>query len=160
MGGSSSSQQQGGLQVQQMPNALGNTGYQTSSNLFSQAAGQQGQQNPFLPQLYNTLTNPDFSNQPGTVGANLIQSIMDQTSGNTAVRGLGAPTQTALGAAIAPTMEQLYQGQVSGLTGGSSAYTADQSQNMTALLNLIGLAMPQTIAGEQTSGSSGGWQFL
>ena len=134
MGGHSSSSQTSTPTTTYTPGSFGTTDYGKSSQLSSQ-----------LESLINTPMSfgPQNSDEQ-----NFLSSIMDQTGGRAAVRGLGAPTGSALASDIAPAMLGFQQ----------QAETARMG-TMQGLAELIGLAMPQVVGGTKTTGSSGGWKI-
>lgn len=132
MGGRSHSQQTSTPVFEQFAGAFGEEGYGKSAELATM--------------LQDLISSPgDYAATTGSEQA-LIESIMDQTAGRGAVRGLGPPTQTALGQAIAPTLVDLS--------------TKRRGQDIGALAELIGLAMPQVVGGTAGHGTSGGWKIL
>lgn len=156
MGGQSSSSQTSQPQFQTFPGAFG---YGQSAGLMNQAQGIINQQSPYSGALQQSILNPQFG--PATTAeSNLLNSLMDLTSGRTASRGLGAPTQESLAAGIAPEMVGLQQSQIQNLMGGQGLTQALQGQNLNALLNMVGLAMPQVVGGNVTKGTSSGWKIL
>jgi hypothetical protein len=115
---------------------------------FSGAFGEEGygKSSELANMLQSLLTSGgDYGAESGSE-QNLLNSIMDQTAGRGAVRGLGAPTQGSLATSIAPTLVDMSQKR--------------RQQDIGGLLELIGLAMPQVVGGNVSSGSSGGWNIL
>lgn len=132
MGGRSYSNQSSEAIFKQFAGAFGEEGYGKSGEL----AGM----------LESILSGGgDYGAESGAE-QNLINSLMDQTAGRGSVRGLGAPTQSGLAQAIAPTLVDLSQKK--------------RGQDIGGLLELIGLAMPQTVGGQKSQGSGGGWKIL
>lgn len=132
MGGRSHSQQSSEAVFKQFAGAFGDEGYGKSSELANM--------------LQSIISGPgDYAAQTGSEQA-LINSLMDQTAGRGSVRGLGAPTQSGLATAIAPTLVDLSQKR--------------RGQDIGALAELIGLAMPQTVGGQRSHGTGGGWKIL
>lgn len=132
MGGRSHSQQSSQAVFKQFAGAFGEEGYGKSSEL----AG-----------LLESILGGggDYGVESGAE-QNLLNSIMDQTAGRGSVRGLGPPTQSGLATAIAPTLVDLSQKK--------------RGQDISGLLELIGLSMPQTVGGQSSHGSGGGWKIL
>lgn len=133
---------------------------ETSSPIFRQFAGAYGggkgdytQSSRLAGSLEGVLGNSDFLNPdygPQTENeSNLINSLMDLTAGRGAVRGLGSPTQSGLATALAPTLVDLRNQDIQNRT-------AVRSQDIAGLLELIGLAMPQVVGGQSSTGRSTG----
>ncbi len=144
------------------PGSYGTTGYGPSSRLSKSAESliSGGLTSPFSQSLEDSLLRPSYGPDTASETA-LLNSIMDLTSGRGAVRGLGAPTQTALAQSIAPTLVDLRQKDIQNLLsaeqqnlGATNTHTAMQLQ---ALMELIGLSMPQTQSGNASTGSSSGY---
>lgn len=186
--------------------ATGDTGYGTSTDLFNTMSGmstsgptlksigdfssygdvQDVNGGYFTTNLMDALNN--YSNgqtSPGltTSEQGVINNLMDQTSARGAVSGFGAPTQSALATAIAPTMvgyEENYWNTLldslqTGREGDISLYNTDTQRNLdlmnldlsqnqltsqnwsttlSSLASLIELAMPQYTYGSSTTGAS------
>lgn len=143
----------------QFAGAFGNNDYTKSGQLGTQAQGMIGQGSSYDKPLQEALTNPSF--MPTTqADTNLLNSLMDLTAGRGAVRGLGAPTQSSLAQAIAPELINLQQGQVQGLEAARGQDIQSQGQQLQALLNLIGLSMPQVVGGSTSNAKGTGVKWL
>lgn len=131
-----------------------NESYTKSADLAGQLEGMLSGagNNPFSQELSQALLNPSFGPTSSSEEA-LLSSIMDQTAGRGAVRGLGAPTQTALAQSIAPELIGMRQQNIQNLMG-------TREQNLRGLLDLVGLAMPQTVGGSATTEGSKGRSWL
>jgi hypothetical protein len=68
----------------------------------------------------------------------LLSELIDITGAQTAVRGLGAPTAENIASSIAPTLLNFRQQRV-----------AERGQRGGLLLELLGLAAPQVVAGQR-----------
>lgn len=110
---------------------------------------------PFSKSLEDMLLRPSYGPDNASETA-LLNSIMDLTSGRGAVRGLGAPTQSALAQSIAPTLVDLRQKDVQNLLGAGQENRATQTMQLQSLMELIGLAMPQLQSGSTSTGYSKG----
>jgi len=143
---------------QQFPGATGETGYGTSNALFQQGVGTTTQHSPYDQPLSNALLNPSYE-PTSAAQQNMLNSLMDLTAGRGAVRGLGSPTQSSLAQSIAPTLEQMNQNQISGLTAARGQDITQQANIMQMLQQLIGLAMPQVVGGNQSQSSGSGYNF-
>jgi hypothetical protein len=159
MGGSSQSNQVSAPVAAYSPNVFGNTGYDASSSLASQTLQTALQPSVYSQPMQQAILNPDFSGSDPMQSA-LYRGLLDQTSGNSAIRGLGAPTQSAEMQTLANPMLAAGQQNISNLSTGRSQDITQQGATMQALLNLTGLAMPQPIAGSNTVGSSGGKTYV
>jgi hypothetical protein len=145
----------GGRQSSEMrtittPGAWGNLDYSKSSDIGNQILGligQGGTASPLFTKLMDAIENPQYLPQTAT-GKNLIDDLMTQTGAKSAVSGLGAPTQAGLMQAIAPTLTGLQQQNIGNLQ-------TQQQTGLASLLQLLGYSMPQTIAGNESSG----WNF-
>lgn len=145
-GGSSSSQ----MKTTTTPGAWGNLDYSKSSSIGDQIlglVGQGGTTSPLYNKLMSAIDNPQYSPTTAT-GKNLIDDLMTQTGAKSAVNGLGAPTQSSLASTIAPTLQNMQQQYVSNLQG-------QQQTGISALLQALGYAMPQVVAGNESKG----WNF-
>jgi hypothetical protein len=163
MGGGGRSHEESKTIFKDLPGATGDTGYGTSGDVFNQARGMTtaGMQSPFSKSLEETLLNPQFGARTSSEQA-LLNSLMDTTAARGAVSGLGAPTQSALASAIAPTMVGMRNQDISSMLQGRGQDTQAYQSQLQALLELTGLAMPQTVSGSSTTGSSKqkGWLFF
>ena len=164
MGGGGHSEQTSTPVFQQFAGAFGNNDYSKSTQLAGMAEKGLNANTPFTSAfdkpLEEALLNPSFM-PTSQADQNMLNSLMDLTAGRGAVRGLGAPTQSSLAQTIAPELLQMQQGQVQGLTNaraqdiGLRGQDIQQQQgSMQALLNLIGLAMPQVVVGASTTVTS------
>lgn len=96
----------------------------------------------------------------------LLQEIMGLTGGGTAARGLGAPTQGALGSQLAPALMQLRQQdiqnilsqgqlgvqQLGALTGAAGVGGQERLGGIQGILDLAGLSMPTPVVQQKKSG--------
>lgn len=136
----------------------GSYGYQPGQGPYAQSRGISndirnmiGQESPYQSTLQNALLNPQFGPQ-NQAETSLINSLMDLTAGRSAASGLGAPTQLALETSIAPTITGMQNQYIQQLLGGQGLWQSGQTNNIQQLLELLGYAMPQTIAGNKGSG--------
>lgn len=145
MGGSgfNKSEEESNPIFKQFAGAFGGAGndYTKSSELGGQLQEMLGDRS-FMDQGFG----PQNANEQ-----NLLNSLMDVTAGRGAVRGLGAPTQSSLAASIAPTLVDMRQQGISNQLGA-------RGQDIAGLSELIGLAMPQLIGGQQSTGSGKGYK--
>lgn len=130
--------------------SYGANDYNASKRLSQQAESMIGQQNPFATPLEQALLNPSFTPNTGAEQA-LISGLMDQTAGRTATRGLGAPTESAYAAAIAPTLVDLRNTQIANLLGAQQGAQSGNASDLQALMELIGYSMPQIMGGNQST---------
>lgn len=110
-------------------------GLQQAIGALQQAAGGSPS---FLGQLQQELSQPSFGPQ-SAAEQGLLSSILEQTQGQTAARGLGPATQGALGQAIAPTLAGLRQQRVSNLGQALGLEQAGIGQRLGALGQVAGL---------------------
>lgn len=95
----------------------------------------QPEQLPFEPQTASELS--------------ILESLIDLTQGQTAVRGLGPATQGSLVQAIAPTLVGFREAEA---TRGLQR----RQQDIAGLLELAGLSAPQVIGGQVTQSKGAG----
>jgi hypothetical protein len=129
------------------PGAWGDTNYSKSGDIGDMIlglTGNGGTSSPLYTKLMDSINNPQYLPQTAT-GNNLINDIMTQTGSKSAVNGLGAPTQAGLAASIAPTMAGLQKDYTSNLQ-------TQQQTGLASLMQLLGYAMPQVVAGNNSSG--------
>ena len=135
--GFGSSKQKSSLQTKQFPGLFGNEGgdiYQRGRDIGTDLLRTIGQEQP----SWSTY-NADEER--------LLADIMSRTHGASALRGLDSATPASLAQMLAPQMIDL---QARKFDEG----LAKRNQTIQALLELAGYAMPQTIAGQKSSGSS------
>ena len=158
--GTSSSRESSTPVFQTFPGATGDATYGTSGQIFNQTQGitTAGVQSPFAKSLEDTLLNPKFGARTDSEQA-LLNSLMDTTAARGAVSGLGAPTQSALATSIAPTMVDMRNKNIEQLMGAKGQDVQQWQTQLQALLELVGLAMPQVMGGNQTTGTSSGFNI-
>lgn len=132
--------------------SYGDTDYSTSKRLSQQAEGMIGSKSAFSTPLEQMLLNPKYGAGNANESA-LINSLLDATAGRTATRGLGAPTEGAMGAAIAPTLVSLRNSEIQNLLGAEASANQGKQLDLQALLEMIGYAMPQVMGGNVSSES-------
>lgn len=142
-------QQKSGLQTEQFPGLTGTPeGQQVAQalqSIFGGGPGRIGQQ------LGQELLAPTFGPTTESEQA-LLDSILSQTQGQTAVSGLGPATEGALGQAIAPTLVQQRQQRISNLQAALDPQLGRREQDIAGLIGLGELIMPQVVAGQRSSG--------
>ncbi len=148
------------------PHAAGAEIGQQLLDVFGSRPPQQAFSSPFQDELRGSLLNPSFGADTASEEA-LLSQIESRTAGVAGVRGLEL-TKGALAQNLAPALIGLRQDRIGNL---SSALTQDiglqgqniqqrgqdfsgRQQDIMGLLGLAGLAMPQIVGGNQSSGSS------
>lgn len=143
-----------------LPSAYGTTGPAESKRLAGQLEKMLASSptSTFTDPLTEALLNPSYAPSTASEEALLGQTIA-QTQGMSATRGLGPATQGGLAQALTPALSGLRQQNVGNL---QEAQIADLTQQLsqrgidTAALNeLIGYAMPTTVAGTRSTSKSG-----
>ena len=141
--------QKSSLQTQQFPGLFGtDVGSGIGQQLQDIFGGGQSQ---IGSQLINELLNPTFGATTASEQS-LLDSVIGQTGGRTAARGLGAPTEGGLAKALAPELIGMRQGRITNLLGALGAERGFRGQDIQGLLELAGLSMPQIVAGQRGSG--------
>jgi hypothetical protein len=137
------------LQTQEFPGLTGTQeGQQVAQALqgiFGGGPGRLGQQ------LGQELLAPTFGPTTQSEQA-LIDSIISQTQGETATRGLGPATEGSLAQAIAPTLVEQRQQRVSNLQAALDPQLRGREQDIAGLIGLGQLLMPQVVGGQKTTG--------
>ena len=89
---------------------------------------------------------------------NLLESLSGLTQGTAALRGLGPATPAALAQTLAPALVGLRQQRVGELQTGAGLDVQRRGQTIQGLLELAGLAAPQTVGGNVSKQRSLGLQ--
>lgn len=113
-----------------------------------------------IGQAYQSeLLAPQYGGQTDSEKAYLNQ-IMDVTANRSALRGIGAPTQSALSYDIAPHMLTMRQNRLNDLMGGVGMEQQNRQMRSGGMLQLMEDAMTQYIGGsdstERSKGKSAG----
>lgn len=90
---------------------------------------------------------------PSATQQQVLESLADFAQGQTAVRGLGPATEGAIAQAVAPTFAQF-------ATGEQQRALGRRGQDIGGLLELAGLAMPQTVLQQQQKPGGFGRELL
>ena len=144
------------LGVTTLPGAYGTTDTGESRRLAGQLEKMltSSPASTYTDPLTAALLNPSYAPASASEEA-LLGQTMAQAQGLSAVRGLGPATQGGLVQALSPTLSGLRQQNVGNL---QEAQIADLTQQMSqrgvdigALGELIGYAMPQTVAGTRST---------
>ena len=155
--GFSSSKQSTGFQAQQLPGLFGQgrqfePGREIGQQLQSVLGGI-SPESAFQQPFEQSVLSPEFG--PQSLAENeLLNSLAALTQGTSALRGLGPSTPGALAQSLAPALIGLRQQQVGNLQGGAQLDLARNQQLIAGLLELAGLAIPQTVGGQVGSGRS------
>lgn len=156
----SSTKTQTDLETKTLPSAYGTTGFGESARLSGQLEKllATNPNSAYSNPLTSALLNPSYVPASGSEQA-VLEGGITQAQGVSAVRGLGPATQSGLVQALAPTLSGLRQQNIGNLQGAQEAdltqQLAQRGIDMTALNELIGYAMPQTVAGTKTSNKGG-----
>ncbi len=153
------------LQVQQFPGAFGTPdSARIAGNLESLLGGgpEFGFTSAFQQPFQSAVLSPEFGADTASEQA-LLKSISSLTQGASAARGLDQATPGALAQNLAPALIGLRQQDIQNLSGGLQQEIGlrgqdigIRGQDIQGLTELIGLAMPQIVAGQQAKGKSGG----
>jgi len=123
-------------------------------------------QSKYAKPLADSLLNPSFA-PSSEAEQNLLDTIMSQTHGASAYRGLGPSSQEALASSIAPTLVEFNQRKIAnimaalgldyqtGLTARGQDLSANQAKSMLEL-QLANLASPQPVITEGQLNTGGG----
>ena len=157
------------LDTKEFPGAFGTPDSARVANMLQSLlsgspAGQDRASSAYEQPLQESILQPKFGADTASEKA-LLGSIMDATAGRGSVRGLGAPTQTALAQSIAPALINLRQQDIGNLQSALSGDIGSQisqrgqdigqilgvrGQDIGGLSELIGLSMPQIVAGQKS----------
>ena len=134
---------------------------QLLEGIFGGGGGGFNQPGAGFEAFQNELTNPSFAPQTSSEQA-LINDLITQTQGASAIRGLGPATGGAVAQNIAPTLVQQRQQRLGNLFGGAQLGEQARGTDLRALLEGLGLsaglAQPERIvlgSSQQTGGSPG-----
>ena len=116
-----------------------------------------GGEGAFQQPLEQAVLRPEFG--PTTAAeTNLLESLSGLTQGTAALRGLGPATPAALAQTLAPALIGLRQQKVGELQAGAGLDVQRRGQTIQGLLELAGLAAPQTVGGNVSRQRSLGLQ--
>lgn len=108
------------------------------------------EQGAFQKPLEQAVLRPEFG-PTSLAETNLLQSLSGLTQGTAALRGLGPATPAALAQTLAPALIGLQQQRVGQLQAGAGLEQQRlgqrRGQTISGLLELAGLAAPQTVGG-------------
>lgn len=153
MGSFGTSKQKSDLTTKQFAGAYGNTGYGDSSRLARSLESLIGAPTSGMRGLEESIMRPQFGPTTASEGA-LLESLSSMTNANAALRGLGPATPSALAQSLAPALVDMRQRDVENQSNLAGRQMEGRGLDMNTILSLIGLVMPQVVAGQKSSGSS------
>ncbi len=103
--------------------------------------------------LQNAILHPSYS-PTSAAQQGILNSLMDVTAARGSVRGLGAPTQTALAQAVAPELVQAQNNYIQQLQGAQGLALQKQGMGISGYENLLGSDLAKRAA------TLGGYQGL
>ena len=138
-----------GFDITQLPGIFGAS--PESSRLAGKAESLLGTAptSVFKSPLEQAILRPQFGPSTASDSA-LLDSLASLTQGTSALRGLGPATPSGLAQSLAPALIGMRQQNIENLMGAGQTDIGQQLQqrgiDLSGLLELGGLAMPQTLA--------------